>query len=60
MTYDQDSNVFYLKINEGKVFKTIPIGNDKFLDMDKLGQMIGMEILTNAKTTLEKNTKNYY
>ncbi len=45
MTYDQDSNAIYLKINEGKIFKTIPIGNDKFLDIDESGQMIGMEIL---------------
>ena len=57
MMYDQDSDAFYLKINEGKVFKTIPIGNDKFLDVDKFGQMIGMEILTTSKTTSEEITE---
>ena len=51
MTYDHDADAMYLTLKKGKVFKTIPLGNDKFVDINENGEMIGMEILHNSKNT---------
>lgn len=31
----------YIKVREGKVAKTIPLGEDKFLDVAEKGEVIG-------------------
>lgn len=34
-------------MTKGKVAKTISLGKDQFLDVDKKGKMIGLEVLPN-------------
>ena len=43
--YDEEAGAFYFKIKEGIITHTIPLGNDKFLDVDESGTAIGIEIL---------------
>lgn len=45
MTYDPEAKALYIQLEEGKVAKTIPAGNDRYFDLDKDGKVIGMEIL---------------
>ncbi len=47
--YDKEANAFYFRLSNNKVVKTIPYGNDKFIDIDKDGKIVGMEVLNNAK-----------
>lgn len=49
--YDKEANAFYFRISANKVIKTIPCGNDKFIDIDKDGQIVGIEVINNSKTT---------
>jgi len=44
--YDEEVGAFYFKIKDGRrISHTIPLGNDKFLDVDESGQAIGLEII---------------
>lgn len=45
--FDKEANALYIKLtNENKkVFETIPIGENRFLDVDESGTAIGLEIL---------------
>ncbi|MBI1829399.1 MAG: DUF2283 domain-containing protein [Thaumarchaeota archaeon] len=47
ISYDQESNALYFRLAKSskKTAKTIPLGNDRFLDLDKNGKIIGFEIL---------------
>lgn len=47
--YDNKANAFYFRISHNKVVKTILSGNDKFIDIDKDGKIVGIEVLNNAK-----------
>lgn len=54
--YDKDSNAMYIKLRESKVAKTIPLGGDKFLDVNERGEAVGLEvlILKNAPEEVEE------
>jgi uncharacterized protein YuzE len=56
LTFDEDTNAFYLKIHEshGKIVKTISLGNDKFMDIDELGHIVGMEILSSDNESMSE------
>ena len=44
--YDKEAGAFYFKIKDGvKIAHTIPLGNDKFLDIDASGRAVGLEII---------------
>jgi uncharacterized protein YuzE len=47
VTYDRVANAIYVKFNDCKVAKTIPLGEDKYLDIDENGKAIGLEVLFN-------------
>ena len=47
--YDKDANAFYVRISNEKTVKTIPYGNDNFIDIDKNGKIVGIEVLNNGK-----------
>lgn len=40
----------YVQLRKGKVAKTIPMGKDRFIDVNEKGKIVGMEVLipTNA------------
>ena len=44
--YDNQTKVAYFCISEdSKVSKTIPLGKDRFLDIDENGRAVGFEVL---------------
>ncbi|MDC8451618.1 MAG: DUF2283 domain-containing protein [Candidatus Nitrosotalea sp.] len=48
--FDKDSGAMYVQLRKGKVAKTIPMGKDRFIDVNEKGKIVGMEVLipTNA------------
>ncbi len=46
----------YIKIRSDKVAKTIPLEEDKFLDVNEKGEAVGLEVLF-LKNTLEEVEK---
>jgi len=49
--YDRQANTFYLKFptKSTRVAETISLGDDKFVDVDEGGNIMGFEILITAK-----------
>ena len=47
VSYDREANAFYFRIakQKTKITKTISLGKDRFMDVDKSGKTIGFEIL---------------
>lgn len=38
----------YVQLRKGKVVKTIPMGKDRFIDVNETGKIVGMEVLIPA------------
>ena len=55
LKYDIEANSMYISLGEGKkkVFETIQLGKDRFVDVDETGTMIGLEIIFPKKVTRE-------
>lgn len=46
VSYDKEANAFYFRIaKKTGIAKTISLGKDRFMDVDKSGKTIGFEIL---------------
>jgi uncharacterized protein YuzE len=46
MTYDQEADALYLRLNEKTIAKTLPlVGYTLMLDVDEAGKPVGIEIL---------------
>jgi len=43
--YDKDADAMYIKIRDGKIDKTKKIDDNTLLDMDKDGNLLGIELL---------------
>lgn len=43
--YDKKADAMYIYLREGKIAKTIKINNRVFVDVDKKGNVIGIEML---------------
>lgn len=43
--YDAEAKALYVQITKGKVFETVSLGKDQFLDVNKNGKIIGLEVL---------------
>jgi len=44
--YDQEANALYVKIeNKKRIAETISLGEDRFVDVDENGHVVGFEIL---------------
>ena len=43
--YDKDAGAMYITVRKDSVAKTIPLGDDRFLDINEKGQVIGLEVL---------------
>ncbi|MDE1832549.1 MAG: DUF2283 domain-containing protein [Thaumarchaeota archaeon] len=48
--FDKDSGAMYVQLRKGKVTKTIPMGKDRFIDVNEAGKIVGMEVLIPANT----------
>jgi len=49
VSYDPDADACYIAVSSSKVHDTIQKSDDCFVDMDKDGQVVGIEILHVAK-----------
>lgn len=45
LEYDEESNALYIKLKRGKVAESEPISDNLILDLNKKGEIIGVEIL---------------
>jgi len=55
LKYDIEANAIYISVGEGKkkVFETIQLGENRFVDVDETGTMIGLEIILPKKVPRE-------
>ena len=52
VSFDKESGAMYVRVRKEKIVKTIPLGKDRFIDVNKSGKMIGIEVL--LPTTMPK------
>jgi len=45
LEYDTDSNALYIRLKRGKVAESEPISDNLILDLNKKGEIVGVEIL---------------
>ena len=45
LEYDADSNALYIRLKRGKVSESEPISDNLILDLNRKGEIIGVEIL---------------
>ena len=45
LEYDESCNALYIRIKRGKVAETEPVSDNLILDLNKKGEIIGVEIL---------------
>lgn len=56
ITYDQESKSIYVQLldkDKRRVAKTIPLGGDRFLDVDENGKAIGFEMILGGTVSKE-------
>jgi len=53
VSYDPEVKALYLKLNDYRVAKTIPIGEGKYLDVAESGKAVGLEIIFPKSTPEE-------
>ncbi|MEM3089392.1 MAG: DUF2283 domain-containing protein [Candidatus Nitrosotenuis sp.] len=44
LRYDKDSDILYIKIKEGSIEDTVDVAEDVFVERDKTGNIMGIEI----------------
>ena len=47
--YDEQAGALYIYMRKEKAARTIPLGGDCFLDVNKKGKMVGLEVLLSDK-----------
>lgn len=57
ITYDKDTNAFYIQFCDKKVVKIISLENDKFVDVDERGEIVGFEILNSTENVTDELTE---
>ena len=53
VSYDSDIKALYVKVHEGVVANTIPLGEGTYLDISEDGKPIGLEIIFPQSTPQE-------
>ena len=49
ITFDKKADAMYIYLKKKKIFKTRQITNDTIVDLDKNGNIIGIELLSVSK-----------
>jgi uncharacterized protein YuzE len=57
ITYDKIADAMYLYFHKSKVTKTIELSDRLIVDVDKLGRIIGLEVLDASKQFSANNSK---
>ena len=60
ITYDKSADAMYIYFKKGKVAKTHQINERVFIDLDKKGGVIGVEILGVSKQIPKKEIGKIY
>ena len=58
--YDKMADALYIYLREGKVAKTIKVNNRLFVDVDKKGNTIGIELLDISQQIPKKEIGKIY
>lgn len=58
--YDKTADAMYIYLSKGKVQKTVKISDRAFVDVDKKGNVIGMEVLDISKQIPKKEIGKIY
>lgn len=53
VTYDPDAKALYVKINDERVAKTLPLGEGTYFDVSENGEAVGVEIIFPRSTPQE-------
>jgi uncharacterized protein YuzE len=54
LEYDESCNALYIRIKRGKVAETEPVSDNLILDLNKKGEIIGVEILGPTQIDIKK------
>ncbi len=57
ITFDTVAKAMYVKIVKGKVAKTVEFAPEIFVDLDKNGKLMGIEMLNPGKLSLKKKNR---
>jgi len=52
--YDDESNILYLKLREGKIAETRLLAEDVYVDVDENGDILGIEIWNASRNVIEE------
>ena len=52
--YDDESNILYLKLREGKIAETRLLAEDVYVDVDENGDIVGIEIWNASRNVIEE------
>ena len=55
LEYDESCNALYIRIKKGKVAETEPVSGNLILDLNKKGEIIGVEILGPTQIDIKKS-----
>jgi len=58
ITYDKLADAMYIYFHTGKVFKTVEMKDSVIVDLDKKGNLIGIEVLGISSQISEKQIKS--
>ena len=50
---DKETGAMYVQLRKEKIAKTIPLGKDRFIDVNEKGKMVGIEVLISTNTSEE-------
>ncbi len=57
LKYDPSSKALYVKIREGKVAETEPLNDSVFMDLDRAGRLVGIEVILPKELSAEISKK---
>lgn len=58
ITYDKLADAMYIYFSTGKVFKTVEMEDSVIVDLDKKGNLVGIEVLGISSQVSEKQIKS--
>lgn len=58
ITYDKLADAMYIYFHKGKVFKTVEMKDSVIVDLDKKGNVVGIEVLGISSQVSEKQIKS--
>ncbi len=61
ISYDNDAKVLYIALSaDSKAAKTVEFSSQTFLDLDRRGGLIGIEMLRPNRSDLQRIAKKYH